>query len=129
MATLAQHFMVDTEGALVRLDRPGYPTVRRNYRLSHGRISTVADLKATIRDGRYAWPGGAPLYFVAADGQPLSWQAVLDNLREVYSAIEIGECDRTNGWLVVACLPNLEDEDLFCSHTGLKIESMYGEED
>ncbi len=45
--------------------------IRLNYRRTHAHIASVADLKATIRNGAFAWPGGYPLFFITDDGAAL----------------------------------------------------------
>lgn len=86
---------------------------------------TVKQLKEQLRAGQYAWPGGYPLYFIASDGEALSFDAVRENYRQVIEAIR--DRDR-NGWRVVGCDVNWEDADLYCAHTGQRIESAYAEE-
>lgn len=100
--------------------------VRKNYRYSHAAIGNVADLKATLRAGCYAWPGGYPLYFITADGAALSFETVRREFRLVADAIR--RRDNTSGWRVIACDVNWEDDDLTDADTGKKIESAYGEE-
>jgi len=87
-------------------------------------INTVKDLKQVLRNGPYAWPGGYPLYFITSDGAALSFQAVRENLRSVLWSIKNGVND---GWRVQAMDINYEDNELYCDHTGEKIESAYGE--
>ena len=87
-------------------------------------ISTAKDLKQALRSGPYAWPGGYPLYFITSDGAALSFKAVRENLRSVLWSIKNGVND---GWRVQAMDINYEDNELYCDHTGEKIESAYGE--
>lgn len=97
-------------------------------------IKTVFDFNKALEIGPYAWPGGYPLYFITADGAALSWQAVIDEqglIRD--SIIEYPFNDDqwpafTDGWRVVAMEVNYEDDDLYCDHTGNKIEPAYGSE-
>jgi hypothetical protein len=86
-------------------------------------INTVKDLKQALRKP-YAWPGGYPLYFITSDGAALSFKAVRENLRSVLWSIKNGVND---GWRVQAMDINYEDNELYCDHTGEKIESAYGE--
>jgi hypothetical protein len=88
-------------------------------------IMTTAELKNALRNGKYAWPGGYPLYFVASDGEALSFDTVKENYRHVLYAMKYLE--DFSGWNIVACEINWEDEDLTCAHSGDKIESAYGE--
>jgi len=89
-------------------------------------INTVKDLKQALRNGPYAWPGGYPLYFITSDGAALSFKAVRENLRCVIWSIKNKVSD---GWRVQAMAINYEDNDLYCDHTGEKIESAYSETD
>ena len=95
---------------------------RENYCRTHREISTVADLKATIRAGKYAWPGGYPMFFITSDGEALSFEAVEQEFGQVAYAIRH---ELNDGWRVVGCDINEEDADLFCAHTGKPIESAY----
>lgn len=85
---------------------------------------TTKMLKEHIRDGKYAWPGGYPKYFICSDGEALSYEAVLENYREVLYAVKYSD---SSGWHVVSCDVNWEDEYLYCGHTGKLIECAYGE--
>ncbi len=77
------------------------------------------ELKQALRAGPYAWPGGYPLYFIADDGEPLSFAAVRENFHQVLDAMRHG-----NGAVVV----NWEGGELHCAHTGERIPSAYAEE-
>jgi len=89
-------------------------------------IKTTADLKTALRNGKYAWPGGYPLYFIADDGEALSFEAVLDQAKQVMW--EIKHKTARSGWRVIACQVNWEDADLYCAHSGRRIESAYCED-
>lgn len=82
------------------------------------------ELEQALMDGPHAWPGGYPLYFVMDDGEPMSFAAVGDNFAQIRDSMEHHYGD---GWRVVAVAVNWEDETLYCSHTGEKIPSAYGE--
>ena len=66
----------------------------------------------------YAWPGGYPLYYLTEDGSVLSPDAVEENL-------ELCNDPDDPQWYVVGVAVNWEDQELFCDHTGLKIECAY----
>jgi hypothetical protein len=84
------------------------------------------DLKTALRNGEWAWPGGYPCYFIAADGEPLSFAAVRENYRLVLDAMRHPGTDRQ--WEMVGVTVNWEDPDLYCAHSGERIESAYAEE-
>lgn len=90
-------------------------------------ILACKQLKEVLRNGPYAWPGGYPLYFIAADGEALSFQAVRENLKEVMRAT----CFPYYGkdWRIVGADINWEDEHLYCAHSNERIPSAYGESD
>lgn len=87
---------------------------------------TLSEIKTILRNGPYAWPGGYPIYFVAVDGQSLSFAAVRANWREIVRA-HITR-DWVNDWRIYAAEINWEDDNLYCADSGAKIESAYGSE-
>lgn len=124
---LPSHFFVsDTDGALhdTRHQNWHEKPLRSKYRYTFRKISTVAELKATLRAGEYAWPGGYPLYFTTSDGAALSFESVWSNLRSVFDSIR-AKC--SDGWRVIGCDVNWEDADLHCEHSGKRIPSAYAD--
>jgi hypothetical protein len=89
-------------------------------------INSISDFRAAMRNGPYAWPGAYPLYFVASDGEALSFQAAKENRRLILEAIR--DAIPGDGWRVVAADVNWEDSSLYCAHNGARIESAYGDE-
>lgn len=98
-------------------------------------IKTVFDFNKALESGPYAWPGMYPLYFVTADGAALSWQAAIEEQNLIRDSIidHPFNGDRwpvySDGWRVVAMEVNYEDDDLYCDHTGEKIESAHGSDE
>ena len=123
---LPSHFLLSDSGDLHDTRDPNWAasSLRNRYSFTFQQIDNVAQLKATLRNGRFAWPGGYPLFFITSDGAALSFQSVLDNLPEIMSSIRD---DSNNGWRVIACDVNWEDTDLTDDHSGEMIESAYGE--
>jgi hypothetical protein len=87
-------------------------------------IKNSKDLKNALRSGPYAWPGGYPVYFIASDGEALSYKAVKENYKEVLRAVR--EQD-DYGWRVIYMDVNWGEYDWYCAHSGERIESAYGE--
>jgi hypothetical protein len=88
----------------------------------------IRDIKAALRNGPYAWPGGYPLYFLTTEGEALSFAAVRKGWREVVRS----NCDMVGGdssWRIVGVDTNWEDPELFCAETNERIESAYAEPD
>lgn len=88
-------------------------------------IKTLSDFRAAMRNGPYAWPGGYPLYFITNDGAALSFEAVRENLRLVIDSIAN---DMRDGWRVIGCDVNWEDDSLLCDHTYKPIPCAYENE-
>lgn len=123
---LPEHLFVSSDGALYDTHMPDWSRhpLRADYKGTHGTIETTIQLRATLRAGPYARPGGYPLYFVTSDGEALSF----DTVRAEYSQVSRAVRDKSKcGWRVVGCTINYEDAELTCAHSGNRIESAYGE--
>jgi len=100
--------------------------LRADYRRTHSDISNTLQLRATLRAGAYAWPGGYPMFFITSDGEALSF----DTVRAEYAQVSRAIRDKSNdGWRVVACEINYEDAELTCAHSGNRIDSAYGSDE
>lgn len=84
------------------------------------------DLKNALRAGPYAWPGGYPCYFITSDGCALSFEAVRYEFRQVLWSIRHNVND---GWNLEGLAINWEDPELYCEHTGKRIQSAYSEDE
>jgi hypothetical protein len=125
---MLDHFFVSRcDGALhdTRVKDWHMKPLRENYSRHHTEIKTVADYKATLRAGRFAWPGGYPLYMICHDGESLCFACARKEARNIMPAIY--DKDRS-GWQVVACDVNYEGNEMFCAHCNAQIESAYGED-
>jgi hypothetical protein len=126
---LPEHlFVSDTDGALYDTRQPEWhkrPPLRALYQRTCRNIETPAELKATLRAGPWAWPGGYPMFLVMADGEALSFQAAEEQLAELLVAFK--SPDRFDGWRVVGTQINYEDDSLTCAHTGKRIQAAYSE--
>ena len=89
-------------------------------------IDGARKLKEALRNGPYAWPGGYPVYFIAADGEAISFQAVCDNFKSCLH--DTLYPDYGTDWQIVAADINWEDASLYCAHSGDRIESAYAED-
>lgn len=124
---LASHLFVDScDGALFDTRAPNWSAnpLRAIYRRTFSDINSTLELRATLRAGAHAWPGGYPLYFITSDGAALSFDTVRAEYSQCARAIRDNLRD---GWRVVACDVNWEDPGLTCEHSGTRIDSAYGE--
>jgi hypothetical protein len=117
-------FFTASDGSLCRTQ--GHPiTVREHYAWHHTTIRSGREFRETLRAGAYTWPGGYPLYFITSDGAALSFKSARENYAHIVRSIR----DRANdGWRIVGCDVNYEDPDLYCDHSGERIESAYAED-
>ena len=123
-----QKFMLTDNGCLFDTSKPNWhklPPLRENYCVTRQSIKTVADLKATLRAGKTASIGCYPLYLITSDGGSLSFESAKQNFKNIVDSIRH---DISDGWRVVACDVNYENDELYCDHSGAKIESAYGGE-
>lgn len=128
MTTRPDHLFLSDDGTLYDtrdadwVKRP----LREGYCGAGNRIETVAEFKAALRRGQTTDLGGYPLYFIASDGEAISFEAARENFAQIVDSIANGHRD---GWRIVGQEINYEDEDLVCAHTGKRIPSAYGVED
>lgn len=88
-------------------------------------IETVEQFDEALKEP-YAWPGGYPRFFITSDGAALSYKAAQEEADQIRESIREKSSD---GWRVVAVDINWEDTDLYCDHTGDKIECAYGNDE
>jgi len=115
--SMPNQFNVSTfEGDIYKGDQIIRRAACRHYR----EIDNMHQLKACLRAGEYAWPGGYACFFITNDGVALSFEAVMDNYEEICHDM-IHEWKDT-GWYIAAmeCIANC-DESVFCDHTGKEI--------
>jgi hypothetical protein len=121
-------FVSDTDGALYDTREANWfsrTPLRVNYQRTFQQIDSLSKLKATLRNGPYAWPGGYPIVLYLEDGEPCTFQAVRDDWRRVVSDMMAG-CGQFN---VVAADIYYEGPALACAMSGQLIESAYGDPD
>jgi hypothetical protein len=98
------------------------PPLRTNYRRTIRNIKSVSDLKATLRAGGFAWPGGYALYLLMDDCSPLCFDCGRKEFRRVADSIRT----RTNdGWRAIGTLCMADSdlgEDTHCCNCGRTIE-------
>ncbi len=87
---------------------------------------TYHDLIRSLREGRFTSVGSYPKFWLASDGETLSYAAVMENLWQVARATRDGE---SSGWAIVGCDVNWEDGDMLCAHTNEPIECAYPSDD
>jgi hypothetical protein len=94
-------------------------------------IYTVKQLMHDLRSGKFTSIGCYPTYFIAADGEALSHEAVRENLWQVARATRDYPREKWNldvrQWTVIGFDVNWENADLYCAHTNKRIESAYAE--
>lgn len=87
-------------------------------------IYTVEQFRTDL-ENEFAWPGGYQRYFITSDGAALSYDAAREQRESIEDSIAN---DIRDGWKVVGCEINYEDNDLICDHTNKPIPAAYGED-
>ena len=94
----------------------GSVPLRTNYKKHHHHIRTGQDLCASIRAGKYAFPGGYEISYITDDGACLCGDCVEENLYEIIHSIR-NDC--SDGWLVIASDILHKDspiDTIYCDH-------------
>jgi hypothetical protein len=121
---MQNHLFLASDGDLFDTRNPAWSKaapLRRGFSFHHRNIDNVAQLKATLRAGPYAWPGGYPLALYLSDGELLCFDCARENIRSVFDSTANALRD---GWRVFACdmIESGEDEtDNICGHCGKPI--------
>jgi len=117
-------FISECDGALYDTRKPNWAAnpLRPNYSHHHRKMDSLADVKATIRAGQFAFPGGYQLFFVADDGGAICFQCARKEFRQIAWSW-LNKC--RDGWRVQACDVNYDDTDLSCANCNQSIPSAY----
>ena len=114
---MRSHYMIgECDGALydTRAQNWSGKPLRANFAWHHKTIKTVADFKATLRAGRYTFPGGYELFFIASDGATICFDCARENFALVADSIKT---DARDGWKIVACdIADYYESGLSCDH-------------
>ncbi len=77
----------------------------------------------------YAWPGGYPVFYLAADSEPIC-PACANGQNGSRCAETLDPDDSSDDqWRLIAADVNWEDVELYCAHCNARIPSAYAEPD
>jgi hypothetical protein len=96
--------------------------VRVQFEGHVSRITKPREVAASLRAGKYAWPGGYPLYFIAADGAALCFDCTRKEFGRIARSMIARDRD---GWAIEGCAANYEDQDCYCAHCNRRIDPAY----
>ncbi len=124
MTKLPEYFYTSSSnGALYDTRKPNWfknKPLRSNYSRGHVKITSLLDLKASLRNGPYCWPGGYEIVYITNCGEILCSACVKKEFKQIAYDF-LNNCD--TGWHInAACYeasnPEDLDEDLksYCSH-------------
>ena len=100
--------------------------IRPGFSRTHETIQTGLQLRATLRAGEYAWPGGYQMALSTSDGETLCYSCGRAEFPQIARAIR----DRSRcGWRVVGSFIHWEGEPLQCAHCNRSIPSAYGSDE
>jgi hypothetical protein len=75
----------------------------------------------------YAWPGGYPVYYLAADGEVICPECMNKEKKLIEEATANPGTDKQ--WEIVGTDANWEDTEMYCANCNKHMESAYGEDD
>lgn len=102
---------------LSRIVRPAF---RRTFR----EIRTGRELRATLRAGAYAWPGGYTIALICSDGEMASISGLLRD-RSAYRTAIRDIRDRADCRIVGTMIYD-EGDTRWCAYTNDAVEPSYG---
>lgn len=124
------YFVSESDGALydTRVENWSHnPPLRKNYARHHSEIESVADMKATLRAGKFTFPGCYELFFITSDGGALCFDCAKENYHQIADSIRGHHSD---GWRVVACdIADLYESGLTCDHCNKTLCEAYADEE
>lgn len=85
--------------------------------------ATLKALRAAIRSGFYAWPGGYQMLAVMSDGESLCCKCARENYRRISWSTRNHEQD---GWGCEGVQIHWEGHPEYCVHCNAAIPSVYG---
>ena len=114
---MQSHYMIsECDGALydTRAQNWSEKPLRVNFAWHHKTIKSVTDLKATLRAGKFTFPGGYELVFITSDGAAICFACARENFALVADSIRTRTDD---GWRIVACdIAYHYESGLSCDH-------------
>jgi len=114
---MRDHLFLASDGDLFDTRDPqwsGKAPLRAKYSFHHADIRTVAQFKAALRAGAYAWPGGYECSFVTSDGAAICFKCARQEARNIFDSIRH---DLRDGWRVMACDCSANYDDVqICDH-------------
>ncbi|ARB05743.1 hypothetical protein [Synechococcus virus S-ESS1] len=127
---LKPHFMIsESDGGLYDTRPEGWsrnPPLRPEFSRHFSRIETVAQFKATLRAGGFAWPGAYTLFLITSDGGALCFDCARKESRLIIDSIRGGHSD---GWKVQGCAPADDVGAVSCDHCGQWISEEESDND
>ena len=124
MQNKSSHFQV-FEGDLYDTRKATIAPIRAKYSYSFREIKNLSQVKATIRNGPFAWPSGYPLFLLTHDGAALCFKCAEKEFRQIaWDFLR----KASTGWQIVGCEINYEEPDLACAHCSKSIDPAYGKD-
>lgn len=107
------------DGERIKWDGMRQLARREVYARHYREIRTGAELRASIRAGAYAWPGGYALAFYADDGGAICFDCARRELRNIVWSIRNLVSD---GWRIVGLIGEHETgTPCDCAHCGAAV--------
>jgi hypothetical protein len=124
-----EHLFLSSDGDLHDTRKPTWASapIRTGFARTHRTIRNGRELRATLRAGGHAWPGGYPIVLHTSDGEMVSPVALMKNKPALWLAIH--DVHSKQHSRIVGADVYLEGPTVQCVYTNADIESAYGDPD
>ena len=124
---LPEHLFIASSGALYDTRKTNWSAnpIREGYRCTKREINTGADLRATLRAGPWAFPGGYEIALYTSDGAMASLRGLLGDRGALYQALY--DIRHKISGRVIGCDIYYEGPIEHCAYTNTAIEAAYGD--
>ena len=117
-----RELMISDTGDIISCDN--WAVIREHYQHHYRNITTCRELastiRAAIRAGGHAWPGGYAVFFITSDGGVICHDCTVAEYSNIVDSIRR---DISDGWRIVGaeCSANI-DGGMYCGHCDGAIE-------
>lgn len=129
--TRPEHLFIGCDGDLYDTRKPHWsnePPLRPIYSRTYSTIHNTQELKATLRAGEYAWPGGYQLYLCDEPGATVCFKCARETFRDFaldFHNYPKGHYQRSP-YLMFSCIA-WGEENVMCDQCNRVLDSIEDE--
>lgn len=115
------HLFESESGDLYDTRKPDWARrpLREGFSRTYREVKNGRELRASMRAGKWSFPGGYEIYGIASDGEVLCMDCISSNYKQVVRAIRDTPCHPFDEWRVIGFeSAGNTDSHTECSHCG-----------